>query len=161
MNGKEYLISRVANLHIGVYCRDVCNIFCKEIRITKMFYQNDLYIGVAKINDHIVNIIDFERRIGEPSRTYSGLTKENIIVFQTSVDQQLGLIVDQIIGLKMIEHEDIVKSSNNFNNHQENIHLLFPDIAKTPDGKLIHLMDVTYLGNTEPVPEDSGDLEFF
>lgn len=161
MDTEEYLISTIEKLNIGVHCKDVRNVYCQEMKITKLFYQSDIYHGITTINENIVHIIDFGKRIGVPSNSYSGTIHKNVIVFQTKIEQQVALIVDNIIGLKSIRHADISKSSDNFNNHQQNINLLFPNIAKMDDGSLIYLMDATYLENTQPIPEESGDLEFF
>jgi hypothetical protein len=73
-----------------------------------------------------------------------------------------AVLVDEILGMKVVHDAQITQQSSNLRNRHQNIHLLFPQVAILDDKSMIHLMDSTYVEKTEPVEEEcSGDLEFF
>ena len=158
---EEYLISKVGNITIGLHCKDVTNVYTQQLKITKLFYLQDIYLGITTIKNSIVHIVDFSKRILIDSQASAkGSTERNIIMFHTSLEKNIAILVDHIIGLKPISSNSIVKSSSNFNNKQKNIHLLFPYVAKMSDGKLIYLMDVTYVDFIDAIEDNDGELDW-
>ncbi len=159
MDKNEYLIARIGHLNLGVYCRDVQNVYTEKVKLVKLFYQGDIFRGVASIGGEIMQVIDLRRRIGLESEPQSELL--TLISFKTDVSKTIAVVVDEIIGMQRVSNECIQKNDHLMIESIGNIDLLFPMVAVLGDNELIHLLDSTYLDKTEPIAEDSGELEFF
>lgn len=159
MDKCEYLVASVAGLKFGIYCRDVRNVYSEKLNIAKLFYQGQIYRGITRINGNLMQVLDLRRRIGMPNQSNS--EHLTLISFQTEMSKIIAVVVDEIVGMKRINTDQIVPHNKNINNKQQNIDLLFPTIAVMDDGDLIHLLDSTYLDKTDPIEEDAGELELF
>lgn len=165
MDTNEYLIARVGKIRLGVYCRDVENVYSENIRLYRIFQDGGFFRGVTILNKNIMQVLDLRRRIGMEDREKIDLM--NLISFNTGGQNRLAVIVDEIIGMKSIPTDCIRKNDKTLENRKDNIDLLFPLIAVINDGSnsqddgLIHLLDATYLEKIEPIIEDSGELELF
>tara|TARA_R110000850_G_scaffold207927_1_gene334029 strand:+ start:104 stop:613 length:510 start_codon:yes stop_codon:yes gene_type:complete len=169
MDNNEYLIARVGRIKLGVYCRDVENVYSDRIRLYRIFYQEGFLRGLTILNNSVLQVLDLRRRIGMEDRSISELV--TLITFNTGFEKRLAVIVDEIIGMKLVDSDCIRKNDKFLNNRRANIDLLFPMIAVLNDGcrednmqddGLIYLLDATYLEKHEPVViEDSGELELF
>jgi chemotaxis signal transduction protein len=163
MTNEIYLIAEIDNLLIGCHCKDVLNVYTEEIKITRMFYQTEFFMGVTRINNETMHVLDFRKRIGMPSTKIQRNDKKvSLITFETSVKQYVALIVDHILGLEPVADEKMVKHDGTFGHAALNIDLLFPVVATRGDGSMIHILDVTYLEKTQPIEDDDcGELELF
>lgn len=161
MDTNEYLVARVGEMHLGIYCRDVKNVYSQRIRLVRLFYQGRIFRGIARVNDQIMQVIDLRRRIGMEERMDGD--RLTLISVQTDVSNILAVVVDEIIGMKSIHSEQIHPHQGHLNNTRDNVNLLFPMVAVTnnKDGDLIHILDSTYIDKLEPITEDAGDLELF
>jgi len=159
MDKSEYLVASVAGLKFGIFCRDVRNVYSEKLNIAKLFYQGQMYRGITNINGNLMQVLDLRRRIGLSGQKET--EQLTLISFQTEMSKIIAVVVDEIIGMKRVDHDKITPLNKNVNNKQQNIDLLFPTIAVMEDGDLIHLLDSTYLDKTEPVEEDAGELELF
>jgi len=166
----EYLIARIGSMKLGVYCRDVENVYSGKIKLVKLFSQGGFYVGIATIAGETLQVIDLRKRIGlQDIKVAQNLT---VITFNTGGESDIAVIVDEIIGMKRVTLECIHKNDKLYDYRNDNIGLLFPTVALINDEKLyndntsettelIHLLDSTYLDKTEPLSEDSGLLELF
>ena len=169
MDNNEYLIARIGLIKLGVYCRDVENVYSDRIRLYRIFYQDGFLRGLTILNNSVMQVLDLRRRIGMEDRSLS--EQVTLITFNTGFEKRLAVIVDEIIGMKLVASDCIRKNDKFLNNRKANIDLLFPMIAVLNDGcrrdssqddGLIYLLDATYLEKHEPVViEDSGELELF
>jgi len=159
MNKSEYLIARVGHINLGVYCRDVQNVYTEQVKLVKLFYQGDIFRGVASIGGTVMQVIDLRRRIGLESEPRSELL--TLISFKTDVTKTIAVVVDEIVGLQRVSENCIVKNDKFLNGRSHNIDLLFPMVAMIGDHEMIHLLDSTYLDKTAPIVEESGELEMF
>jgi len=165
MDKSEYLIARVGHIKLGVYCRDVENVYSEKIKLVKLFYQGSIFRGLATINGSVMQVLDLRRRIGLEQRAQGELL--TLISFNTGASNSIAVVVDEIIGMQRVNSDCIQKNSKLFEQRTENVGLLFPTVAvidsKVGAAKeeLIHLLDSTYLEKTEPIIEDSGELELF
>jgi len=159
MNKNEYLIARVGHLNLGVYCRDVQNVYTEQVKLVKLFYQGDIFRGIASIGGTVMQVIDLRRRIGLESEPRSELL--TLISFKTDVTKTIAVVVDEIIGLQRVSENCIVKNDKFLNGRCDNIDLLFPMVAMIGESEMIHLLDSTYLDKTAPIVEESGELEMF
>lgn len=166
MDTNEYLVASVGQIRLGVYCRDVENVFSENIRLYRVFQDGGFFRGVTLLNKKIMQVLDLRRRIGMEDREKA--KQMNLISFNTGGQNRLAVIVDEIIGMKSIPLDSIYKNDKTLANRKDNIDLLFPLIAVLNDGVsddhydgLIHLLDATYLEKIEPIIEDSGELELF
>ncbi len=159
MDTDEYLVARVGGIKLGIYCRDVKNVYSQKLKLVKLFYQGRIFRGITRINGQVMQIIDLRRRIGMADR----LDEEHLTVisFQTDMSNTIAVVVDEIEGMRTINQEQLKSHSSNLNNSQDNVDLLFPMIAVLDDGQLVHLLDSTYLDKLEPILEEAGDLELF
>lgn len=167
MDKNEYLIAQVGQIKLGVYCRDVENVYSDKIRLYRIFYQDGYFRGLAILNGQVMQVLDLRRRIGMQDREKTD--HMTLISFNTGVKSCLAVIVDEIIGMKSIASDCIHKSDKTLNNRKANIDLLFPLVAvlndsnsnsKLNDG-LIYLLDSTYLEKHQAIIEDAGELELF
>lgn len=166
MDTNDYLIARIGQIKLGVYCRDVENVYSENIRLYKIFQDGGFFRGVTLLNKKIMQVLDLRRRIGMEDREKADLM--NLISFNTGGQNRLAVIVDEIIGMKVIAVDVIRKNDKSLSHRKDNIDLLFPLVAVLHDGGnsheddgLIHLLDATYLEKIEPIEEDSGELELF
>ena len=168
MGTNEYLIARIGHIKLGVYCRDVENVYSDKIRLYRIFYQDGYFRGLTILNNVVMQVLDLRARIGMEEREKSDYM--TLISFNTGAEKRLTVIVDEIIGMKSIASDCIRKNDKLLDNRKANIDLLFPLIAvmndsnpnNTVDDGLIHLLDSTYLEKHEPILiEDSGELELF
>lgn len=159
METSEYLVAEVGGFRFGVYCRDTLNVYTQKMKLTKMFYQESIFRGLVQINGQVMQVIDLRRRIGLTSADQQDLL--TIITFQTEMEKSIAVVVDRIVGMKTIAHDQIKSQCKHLNNNQRNINLLFPMIAVMNDGGMVQLLDTTYLDKLEPIQEEAGDLEFF
>jgi len=155
----EYLIAQVGGIQLGIYCRDVKNVYSQNMKLVRLFYQDQIFRGIARINGQIMQIIDLRRRINMDAESESECL--TVISFQTEMAKTIAMVVDHIDGMKTIRQEQLCSQNANLNNARDNINLLFPMVAVMEDGRLIHLLDSTYLDKLEPISEEAGDLEFF
>lgn len=156
----DYLIARVENLYFGVFCRDVKRVYNQSVKIVPICRESDIFKGIAHINSETLNLIDLRRRIG--LRPNGEIGHHTLIGMQTSMQDKYAVLVDEILGLQSIKQDRMIQSKSEFNNRSRNVHLLFPQIATLENGRMIHLLDSTYLDKTETVNEEScGDLEMF
>lgn len=167
MEKTEYLIARIGKIRIGIYCRDLLNVYNERIRLCRMFYQNGYFRGLTVINNQVMQVLDLRKRIGMAEREKTDIM--TLITFNTGAASPLAVVVDEILGMKSIANEFIKKNDKTLSNRPGNIDLLFPMVAVMSDGTklseygdndLIHLLDATYLEKHEPI-EDSGEMEFF
>tara|TARA_R110002167_G_scaffold365832_2_gene591565 strand:+ start:636 stop:1142 length:507 start_codon:yes stop_codon:yes gene_type:complete len=168
METNEYLIARIGQIKLGVYCRDVENVYSDKIRLFRIFYQGGFFRGLTILNGSVMQVLDLRSRIGMKDREKT--EQMALISFNTGVEKRLAVIVDDIIGMKSVASDCIRKNDKLLNNRKANIDLLFPLIAVMNDGcrngnlddGIIHLLDSTYLEKHEPIVlEDSGELELF
>lgn len=156
----DYLVARVGALTFGVNCRDVRNVHTEKLRIVRLYYQSSIFRGLGNINGQLIKLIDLRRRIG--MQDLPDTLKTSVITFQTNMEMLVGIVVDQVIGMKRVETQKMTAQAKNLNNAQHNTNLLFPMVATLGAGDMIHLLDPTYLEKTEPIKaEDCGDLELF
>ena len=92
--------------------------------------------------------------------------KLTMVCFNTGGANSLAVVVDDIIGMRRIDSDSIVKNEKHFEKRAENIGLLFPTLALVPcprskSEELIHIIDSTYLDKVDPITEDAGELELF
>lgn len=157
---QEYLVARVENMKFGIYCRDVEHVYEQRINVARLCGQSSIFRGIVNINGKTMTLIDLRRRIGVESA--SATEKHTLICFQTSMAATYAVLVDEILGMKVVHNDQITQQSSNVFNRYQNIHLLFPQVAVLDDKSMIHIMDSTYVEKTEAVAEEcSGDLEFF
>lgn len=168
MDKSEYLIARVGHFKLGVYCRDVENVYSDKIRLFRLFYQGGFFRGLTVLNNQVMQVLDLRRRIGMEEREKT--EQMTLISFNTGAKNRLAVVVDEIIGMKRVTSDCIRKNDKSLNNRKNNIDLLFPMVAVMTDGVrngnqkddgLIHLLDSTYLEKHEPIIEDAGELELF
>ena len=155
----EYLVARVGELYFGIYCRDVKNVYSQELKLAKLHYQKSIFRGITHINGQLMQVVDLRRRIGMGAQQEADIL--TLISFQTDMSNMFAVVVDQIIGMKRLPQDRLMQHPAHTNNSRDNINLLFPMVAMLDDGKMIHLLDSTYLDKTEPIQEEAGDLEFF
>ena len=164
MNKTEYLIARVGRMKFGVYCRDVENVFTGQVNLVKLFYQDSMFRGLITINGKLMQVLDLRKRIGLTSNSSVELT---LVTFNIGADTVIAVVVDEIIGLQRVLTSCIHKNDDFYEHRLKNIGLLFPMVANVPclnnpeTNELIHLIDSTYLNKTEPIVEESGELELF
>mgnify|MGYP000442260273 CR=1 FL=1 len=144
-----------------MYFRDVQNVYTEKVKLVKLFYQGDIFRGVASIGGTVMQVIDLRRRIGMDLEGESTTELLTLISFKTDVSKTIAVVVDEIIGLQRLAIDSIHKNDLPINDGVGNINLLFPMIAKQGRGEFIHLLDSTYLDRTEPLVEESSELEFF
>jgi len=161
MDKSEYLIARVGHLNLGVYCRDVQNVYTEKVKLVKLFYQGDIFRGVASIGGTVMQVIDLRRRIGMDLDSEPQTEFLTLISFKTEVSKTIAVVVDEIIGLQRVSMNSIQKNDHILGESVGNIDLLFPMIAKIGKGEFLHLLDSTYLDKTEPLVEESSELELF
>jgi chemotaxis signal transduction protein len=168
MDKSEYLIARVGKIKLGVYCRDVQNVYIDKIRLFRSFNQGGYFLGLTVLNGQVMQVLDLRRRISMEDRDKTD--KMTLVSFNTGGKNSLAVVVDEIIGMKCIENDCIRKNDQSLGNRKNNIDLLFPMIAVmnqgfqtdiSNDDGLIHLLDATYLEKHEPIIDDSGELELF
>ncbi len=169
MDTDEYLVARVGELKLGIYCRDVKNVYAQRINLVRLFYQGRIFRGIAEVNGQVMQVIDLRRRIGMQEKDPGELM--TLISVQTDMSKVLAIVVDEIIGMKCITQAQLHAHHEQLNNSQDNVNLLFPMVAVMSDEKdgpmggkmseLIHVLDSTYIDKLEPITEDAGDLEFF
>lgn len=167
MDKNEYLIARVGHINLGVYCRDVENVYNDNIRLYRLFDQGGFFLGLTVLNNQVMQVLDLRRRIGMSEREKSDFM--TLISFNTGAKNHLAVVVDEIVGMKRVTQDCIQKNNKLLGNRKDNIDLLFPMIAIMPssvqspsDNKdLIHLLDSTYLEKHQPILEDAGELELF
>lgn len=156
----EYLIIRSGRVKFGLYAKDIFNVYNDVPKIRPLARQGDMYAGITLINDKIVRVIDFKKRLAMNSFSATGDELKRMIVFHTSLEDFLGILVDEIIGFRTILQDEMVK--HDLKNTRMNMNLLLPRVAKSEDNSLIMIIDTTYIDKIEPiVEEDSGGLEFF
>jgi len=164
MNKTEYLIARVGRMKFGVYCRDVENVYTGKVKLVKLFYQDSMFRGLVTIHDQVMQVLDLRKRIGLTSCESTELT---LVTFNIGADTTIAVVVDEIVGLQRVLTSAIHKNDEIHDHRLNNIGLLFPMVAVVPcisnsgNTELIHLIDSTYLNKTEPIVEESGELEFF
>ena len=161
MDKSEYLIARIGHLNLGVYCRDVQNVYTEKVKLVKLFYQGDIFRGVAVIGGTVMQVIDLRRRIGMSLDTEPQTELLTLISFKTDVSKTVAVVVDEIVGLQRVAMNAIEKNKHLLSEGIGNIDLLFPMIAKIGNDEFIHLLDLTYLDKTEPLVEESSELELF
>ena len=161
MDKSEYLIARVGHLNLGIYCRDLQNVYTEKVKLVKLFYQGDIFRGVASIGGTIMQVIDLRRRIGMDLRGQPISELLTLISFKTDVSKTIAVVVDEIMGLQRVPINAIQKNEHLLSKGVGNIDLLFPMIAKIGQDEFIHLLDSTYLDKTAPVVEESSELELF
>ena len=164
MNKTEYLIARVGRMKFGVYCRDVENVFTGKVNLVKLFYQDSIFRGLITIHGKLMQVLDLRKRIGLTSHDAVELT---LVTFNIGAGTIIAVVVDEIIGLHRVLTSCIHKNEAFYEHRLNNIGLLFPMVAIVPclnthgNNELIHLIDSTYLNKTEPIVEESGELELF
>ena len=77
------------------------------------------------------------------------------------MSKTIAVVVDEIIGLQRVSISSIQKNGHQLNEGSGNVNLLFPLVAKIGNDQFIHLLDSTYLDKTEPLVEESSELELF
>lgn len=160
MSTEEYLVAKVGELNFGIYCRDVKNVYAQEFKLARLYDKSSIFRGIAQVNGELMQIIDLRRRIGmSPCLNENGVL--TLVSFQTSVSSLFAVIVDEIIGMHRLSRESLVNETCQWHNKKDNINLLFPTVSLLDDGRMIYLLDSTYLEKTEPIEESSGDLELF
>lgn len=161
MDTDEYLVARVGDMHLGIYCRDVKNVYAQRINLVRLFYQGRIFRGIAEVNGQVMQVIDLRRRIGMQEREPGSFM--TLISVQTDMSNVLAIVVDEIIGMKHIAQAQMHGHHEQLNNRRDNVNLLFPMVAVMDDkgGDLIHILDSTYIDKLEPITEDAGDLELF
>jgi len=165
MDKNEYLIARVGHIKLGVYCRDVENVYSQHLKVVKLFYQDNIFRGITNINGQVMQVLDLRTRIGlEQRQQGEHLT---LISFNTGSANCVAVIVDEIIGMHRVAAECTQKNDSFYEARARNIGLLFPTTAMISLSKnkeelqLIHLLDSTYLENEDPITDDAGELELF
>ncbi|MFV1872292.1 MAG: chemotaxis protein CheW [Oleiphilus sp.] len=108
MDTNDYLIARIGQIKLGVYCRDVENVYSENIRLYKIFQDGGFFRGVTLLNKKIMQVLDLRRRIGMEDREKADLM--NLISFNTGGQNRLAVIVDEIIGMKVIAVDVIRKN---------------------------------------------------
>ena len=161
MDKSEYLIARVGQLNFGIYCRDVQNVYTEKVKLVKLFYQGDIFRGLASIGGTVMQVIDLRKRIGMSLEAEPQTEFLTLISFKTSISKTIAVVVDEIVGLLSDSVGSIQKNDHLLSVNEGNIDLLFPMIAKIGKGEFIHLLDSTYLDKTEPLVEESSELELF
>jgi chemotaxis signal transduction protein len=161
MDKSEYLIARIGRLNLGVYCRDVQNVYTEKVKLVKLFYQGDIFRGIASIGGTVMQVIDLRRRIGMDLSSEPQTELLTLISFKTDVSKTIAVVVDEFIGLQSVSVGAIQKNESLLSESEGNIDLLFPMVAKIGNGEFIHLLDSTYLDKTEPLVEESSELELF
>jgi len=165
MDKNEYLIARVGDIKLGVYCRDVENVYCEEIKLVKLFYQGNMFRGLTSIKGNLMQVLDLRRRIGMEQRQQTSLL--TLISFNIGASNSIAVIVDEIVGMQRVDSEFIQKNDSFLDYRVDNIGLLFPMVAIIPScneadkQELVHLLDSTYLEKKDPIVEESGELEMF
>ncbi len=156
---KEYLIGHIGSIIVGFSSQDVSGVFNNDVKIHPLVHQSDIYLGICQIHKKTMQVIDLRKRLRLRSAQQDHLTSQHIVTFETGLS--IALVVDIIDGLKRIETESIERFTGTIG-HDMNIDLLFPNIGKLADGKIVHLMDATYLDKIDPISnDDSGELELF
>lgn len=161
MDKGEYLIARIGKLNLGVYCRDVQNVYTEKVKLVKLFYQGDIFRGIASIGGQVMQVIDLRKRIGMGIESEPHSELLTLISFKTDMSKTIAVVVDEIIGLQRVSMSAIQKNDHLIGEGNRNIDLLFPQVANIGSGELIHLLDSTYLDKTEPLVEESSELELF
>ncbi|MFT6907851.1 MAG: chemotaxis signal transduction protein, partial [Oleiphilaceae bacterium] len=100
MDKSEYLIARVGKIKLGVYCRDVENVYSDKIRLFRSLNQGGYFLGLTILNGQIMQVLDLRRRIGMVDRDET--EKMTIVSFNTGGKNSLAVVVDEIIGMKSI-----------------------------------------------------------
>jgi len=165
MNKTEYLIARVGRMKFGVYCRDVENVFTGKVNLVKLFYQDSMFRGLVTIHGKLMQVLDLRKRIGLMGSESS--VELTLVTFNIGADTVIAVVVDEILGLQRVLSSCIQKNAEFYEHRLNNIGLLFPMVANVPcldipgNNELIHLIDSTYLNKTEPIVEESGELELF
>lgn len=168
MDKSEYLIAQVGHIKLGVYCRDVENVYRTNVRLYRLFYQGGFFRGLTVLNNQVMQVLDLRRRIGMVDREKTN--NMTLISFNTGGKNSLAVVVDEIIGMQRVSADCIRKNDKSLNNHKNNIDLLFPMVAvidqprsssQHANESLIHLLDSTYLEKHQPIIEDAGELELF
>ncbi len=165
MDKNEYLVARVGKVFLGAYCRDVENVYSTDVKLVKVYDDDSIFSGLTCLNGKVMQVLDLRKRIGMP--TVSETEKLTLVTFNTGAKNSIAVVVDQIVGMQRLDDESIVRNEKIYDQREKNIGLLFPTIAKVKKGLggnslgLIHLIDSTYLEKTEPLIEDSGELELF
>jgi chemotaxis signal transduction protein len=140
---QEYLVARVENMKFGIYCRDVKHVYTQQINVARLCGQASIFRGIVHIDGQTMTLIDLRRRIGVES---AGATERHtLICFQTNMSATYAVLVDEILGMKVVHDAQITQQSSNLRNQHQNIHLLFPQVAILDDKSMIHLMDSTYV----------------
>jgi len=165
MDKNEYLIARVGHIKLGVYCRDVENVYSQHLKVVKLFYQGAMFRGITNINGQVMQVLDLRIRIGlEQRQQAENLT---LISFNTGSTNSTAVIVDEIIGMHRVDASCTQKNDQFYEARARNIGLLFPttamiSLSNNQDKlELIHLLDSTYLENEKPIMDDAGELELF
>lgn len=156
----QYLIANLGSLRFGLYCRDVRNVHTDQFKLVRSHDDASFSLGMTVIGGHLAQVIDLRKRIGFPSVSRQNDAK-TIISFNMAGNKVVGLVVDQVEGMRHLPNERCVTNSGHLNMARSNIDLLFPKIAVLPSGEMIYLLDSTYIEKTEAIEEDSGELEFF
>jgi len=156
----EYLIIRLGRVNFGLFAKDIFNVYNEVPKIRPLAGQGDIYAGITLINDKMVRVIDFAKRLAMNSFSPKGIENKRMIVFHTGMGNHLAILVDEIMGFRTIQQDAMVK--HELKNNRMNMNLLLPMVAKSEDKSLIMIIDTTYIDIIEPiVEEDSGGLEFF
>lgn len=164
MEKSEYLVAKVGNIKLAVYCRDVENVYSGNYSLVKLFYQGDFFRGLTTINGKLMQVLDLRRRIRMDQRLKG--EQLTLISFNTGGSNSIAVVVDEIVGMSRIESSSIRKNEKHFEKRVDNIGLLFPTVAIMPceqgiNDELIHILDSTYLDKSEAIVEEAGELELF
>ena len=164
MDKNDYLVARVGQIHLAVYCRDVENVYCESLSLVKLFYQGAIFRGLTTINGRIMEVLDLRKRIGMEQRLKAEML--TLVSFNTGGSNSIAVVVDEIIGMRRIEASVIHKNDKHFDKRADNVGLLFPTVALLPEesshrNNLIHILDSTYLDKMQPILEEAGELELF
>ncbi len=67
----EYLVIRAGRQKFGLYAKDIYNVYNFIPQIRPLPQQTEIYVGITSINNQLVSVIDFKKRLAMRSLSSS------------------------------------------------------------------------------------------
>lgn len=108
-NAKQYIVVKIGNERYGIDIQYVDNIV-KMQRVTRVPKSQNYFKGVINIRGEIIPVMSLRTRFGLEADEYNNATR--ILIIKIEPQAAVGIIVDEVKNVIMLDESDIDANSN-------------------------------------------------
>lgn len=133
---KQYIVVNLGTEHYGIDIQYVDNIVRLQ-RITRVPKAQPYFLGVINIRGEIIPVMSLRVKFGLEPDVFTNNTR--ILIIKLEPQAAVGIIVDEVKNVVMLEEENIDRVTANANNDEKSVFLA--GVGKKDDG-LISLLNL-------------------